>query len=418
MRTILFLLCCSILLGSCKAKREGNSAMSAAFAKAPQNSNGQYDLADLRRSGEIIVVTLSGPETYYDYHGLPMGLQYALAENFAASEGLKVRIETAKDTAEMLQLVAEGDADLMACPVPEHLLKQKGLAVAGVHDEKNQKSWAVKPNAKELIASLNEWYTEGKETEVMTAEKQRMKEVHQVQKRVQAVFLSKERGIISVYDHLFKAASATTGWDWKLIAAQSFQESGFDPNARSWAGAKGLMQLMPKTAASLGIRPEEVHDPQRNVEGAANLIRKLTSQLADIRDGNERIKFILASYNGGLGHVRDAMALARKYGKNAQNWDEVAPYVLGLQKPEYYRDPIVKHGYMIGSETAGYVQSILTRWRSYGGNVMLTRAPALPENGATNGVPTNSSSIPTHKNKFSSGKRILSPDDPEFNQMQ
>ena len=86
---------------------------------------------------------------------------------------------------------------------------------------------------------------------------------------------------------------------------------------------------MPKTAASLGIRPEEVNDPQRNVEGAANLIRKLTSQLADIRDGNERIKFILASYNGGLGHIRDAMALARKYGKNAQNWDEVAPYILG-----------------------------------------------------------------------------------------
>ena len=112
------------------------------------------------------------------------------------------------------------------------------------------------------------------------------------------------------------------------------------------------------------------------------------------------------------------MALARKYGKNAQNWDEVAPYILGLQKPEYYRDPIVKHGYMIGSETAGYVQSILTRWRSYGGNVMLTRAPALPENGAMNGAPTNNSSIPIHKNKFSSGTRILSPDDPEFNQMQ
>ena len=100
----------------------------------------------------------------------------------------------------------------------------------------------------------------------MQAEKTRMKEVHQVKKRVQAVYLSKERGIISVYDHLFKAASATTGWDWKLIAAQSFQESGFDPNARSWAGAQGLMQLMPKTAAGLGLTPEEVHDPRRNVE--------------------------------------------------------------------------------------------------------------------------------------------------------
>ena len=350
--------------------------MSAAFTKEPQNTTGQYDLADLRRSGEIIVVTLSGPETYYDYHGLPMGLQYALAEDYASTEGLKVRMEIAKDTA-----------------------------------------WAVRSSAKELIASLNEWYTDNKQVDVMKTEMQRMKEVHQVKKRVQSVYLSKERGIISVYDHLFKSASATTGWDWKLIAAQSFQESGFDPNARSWAGAQGLMQLMPKTAASLGVSPDEVNDPRRNVEGAANLIRRLTGQLSDIRDGNERIKFVLASYNGGLGHVRDAMALARKYGKNPQLWDDVAPYILGLQKPQYYRDPVVRYGYMIGSETAGYVQSILARWRSYGGNVMLTSSPELPIN-SNESKSSHNSTTSTYKNKYSSGKRILSPDDPEFNQMQ
>ena len=338
--------------------------MSAAFAKAPQTTSGEYDLPDLRRAGEIIVATLSGPETYYDYHGLPMGLQYALAENFASSEGLKIRMEIAKDTTELLQMVSEGKADLLALPVSDKLITQKGLVAAGARNDKANVSWAVKSSAKELIAALNDWYTDNKEAEVVQAEKTRMKEVHQVKKRVQAVYLSKERGIISVYDHLFKAASATIGWDWKLIAAQSFQESGFDPNARSWAGAQGLMQLMPKTAAGLGLTPEEVHDPRRNVEGAAKLIRQLTSQLSDIRDGNERIKFVLASYNGGLGHVRDAMALARKYGKNPQQWDEVAPYIFGLQNPQFYRDPVVKRGYMIGSETAGYVQSILSRWRS------------------------------------------------------
>ena len=177
---------------------------------------------------------------------------------------------------------------------------------------------------------------------------------------------------------------------------------------------------MPKTAASLGVSPDEVNDPRRNVEGAANLIRRLTGQLSDIRDGNERIKFVLASYNGGLGHVRDAMALARKYGKNPQLWDDVAPYILGLQKPQYYRDPVVRYGYMIGSETAGYVQSILARWRSYGGNVMLTSSPVLPINSNEGKSSHNSttSTTSTYKNKYSSGKRILSPDDPEFNQMQ
>lgn len=391
--------------------------MSAAFAKASQNTSGEYDLPDLRRSGEIIVATLSGPETYYDYHGLPMGLQYALAEDFASSEGLKVRMEIAKDTTELLQMVSEGKVDLLALPVSNKLLAKKSLVAAGARNDKANMSWAVKSSAKELIASLDDWYTNNKEAEIVQAEKVRMKEVHQVKKRVQAVYLSKERGIISVYDHLFKTASVTTGWDWKLIAAQSFQESGFDPNARSWAGAQGLMQLMPKTAAGLGLAPEEVHNPRRNVEGAAKLIRQLTDQLSDIRDGNERIKFVLASYNGGLGHVRDAMALTRKYGKNPQQWDDVAPYILGLQRPQYYRDPVVKYGYMIGNETAGYVQSVLNRWRSYGGNVMLTGAPILPETRSSTRTMSSNSSAPTHKNKFSSGKRILSPDDPEFNQM-
>lgn len=417
MRVFFFLCILSFLLVSCKAKREGESAMSAAFTKEPQNTTGQYDLADLRRSGEIIVVTLSGPETYYDYHGLPMGLQYALAEDYASTEGLKVRMEIAKDTAELLQMLSDGNADLLALPVPCKLLKEKGLVAAGVHNSNEDTAWAVRSSAKELIASLNEWYTDNKQVDVMKTEMQRMKEVHQVKKRVQSVYLSKERGIISVYDHLFKSASATTGWDWKLIAAQSFQESGFDPNARSWAGAQGLMQLMPKTAASLGVSPDEVNDPRRNVEGAANLIRRLTGQLSDIRDGNERIKFVLASYNGGLGHVRDAMALARKYGKNPQLWDDVAPYILGLQKPQYYRDPVVRYGYMIGSETAGYVQSILARWRSYGGNVMLTSSPVLPIN-SNESKSSHNSTTSTYKNKYSSGKRILSPDDPEFNQMQ
>lgn len=417
MRVFFFLCILSFLLVSCKAKREGESAMSAAFTKEPHNTTGQYDLADLRRSGEIIVVTLSGPETYYDYHGLPMGLQYALAEDYASTEGLKVRMEIAKDTAELLQMLSDGNADLLALPVPCKLLKEKGLVAAGVHNSNEDTAWAVRSSAKELIASLNEWYTDNKQVDVMKTEMQRMKEVHQVKKRVQSVYLSKERGIISVYDHLFKSASATTGWDWKLIAAQSFQESGFDPNARSWAGAQGLMQLMPKTAASLGVSPDEVNDPRRNVEGAANLIRRLTGQLSDIRDGSERIKFVLASYNGGLGHVRDAMALARKYGKNPQLWDDVAPYILGLQKPQYYRDPVVRYGYMIGSETAGYVQSILARWRSYGGNVMLTSSPELPIN-SNESKSSHNSTTSTYKNKYSSGKRILSPDDPEFNQMQ
>ena len=182
------------------------------------------------------------------------------------------------------------------------------------------------------------------------------------------------------------------------------------------------MQLMPRTATELGVPAEQVNDPQANVAAAARLIRKLTGQLTDVPDANERLKFVLASYNGGLGHVRDAMALARKYGRNPHRWDEVASYILGLQTSQYYRDPVVKHGYMIGTETAGYVQAILKRWQGYGGSVLLSRSPALPEAPAQNAPPAapdaGKGSRAPRKNKYSSGVRIMSPDDPEFNQMQ
>ena len=89
----------------------------------------------------------------------------------------------------------------------------------------------------------------------------------------------------------------------------------------------------------------------------------MEAAFSDIRERSERIKFVLASYNGGIFHIRDAMALARKNGRNDHHWREVEPFVLGLSKPEYYNDPVVKNG----SETVDYVRRIHARWDGYRG---------------------------------------------------
>ena len=81
----------------------------------------------------------------------------------------------------------------------------------------------------------------------------------------------------------------------------------------------------------------------------------------------ERLSFVLGSYNGGSLHIRDAMALARKYGKNQYKWDDVAEFVLKLSTPQFYNDPVVKYGYMRGQETVTYVSRIHDRWRQYRG---------------------------------------------------
>ena len=179
--------------------------------------------------------------------------------------------------------------------------------------------------------------------------------------------LNRKEGIISRYDALFMTYCQPIRWDWRLMAAQCYQESTFDPAARSWAGACGLMQIMPSTAAQLGLPADGLFDPESNIAAAARFLGQLERKFSDIADRGERLRFVLASYNGGYHHIRDAMALAGRDGHNQHRWADVSRYVLLLSTPRYYQDPIVKYGYMRGSETVDYVQKIYRRWESYRG---------------------------------------------------
>ena len=127
------------------------------------------------------------------------------------------------------------------------------------------------------------------------------------------------------------------------------------------------MQIMPGTAKHLGLPMENIFDPESNIAASAKYLAELNQQFNDIQHPIERCKYVLASYNGGSFHIRDAMALARKYGKNQYRWADVAEYVLKLQSSQFYNDPIVKRGYMRGSETVDYVDRIMARWEQYRG---------------------------------------------------
>jgi membrane-bound lytic murein transglycosylase F len=186
-----------------------------------------------------------------------------------------------------------------------------------------------------------------------------------ITRHVYSPMLNRSGGVISHYDNHFQRYAPLARWDWRLLAAQCYQESTFDPEAGSWAGARGLMQIMPSTAAHLGLSMDEIHDPEKNIAAAAKYIQELNGHFQDV-PGSERVKYVLASYNGGYFHIRDAMALARKHGRNAYSWNDVSEFVLKLSDPAYYRDPVVRYGYMRGSETADYVGRIMDRWRSTG----------------------------------------------------
>jgi membrane-bound lytic murein transglycosylase F len=171
---------------------------------------------------------------------------------------------------------------------------------------------------------------------------------------------------ISHFDNYFKQYALQIGWDWRLLASIAYQESKFHTDKISVSGATGLMGLMPRTAAAFGLKPEEMTNPEASIRAATLFIKRLNRSFSDIEDKSERIKFILAAYNAGSGHIYDAQALTEKYEKDPLIWENnVEEYLKLKHLPEFYNDPLCEQGYFSGKETAYYVQSIMERWQYY-----------------------------------------------------
>lgn len=172
---------------------------------------------------------------------------------------------------------------------------------------------------------------------------------------------------ISIYDGLVQKYSSEIQWDWRLVAALIWQESKFKPTAKSWAGATGLMQLMPATARRFGLNTmQEIYHPELNIKTGTKYIAWLENFWKEIEDETERKKFIMASYNAGEGHVKDAQRLTQKYGYDPKKWDgNVEYFLLNKSKPAFYRDPVCKYGYCRGSEPFHYVRNIIKKYAQF-----------------------------------------------------
>ncbi|MBR1386978.1 MAG: transglycosylase SLT domain-containing protein [Alloprevotella sp.] len=326
---------------------------------------------DIVTSGEFIVGTISGPDTYFDYNGQASGKQYMLLSNFARNHGLRIRVEIMHSLHELCTQLQDNTIDLAMFPISVDTISHYDLLTAG--NANDTCAWAVRPNNKDLKKELDTWYANLTKDTFSQIEKAATAITRpRVTRKVRSPYLSREKGIISIYDQQFKKAAQSIGWDWRLIASQCYQESGFDPNAVSSAGARGLMQIMPMTAKHLGL--SRIEDPNENIAAAARYLAEINQNFSQIRDAQERVRFVLASYNGGIGHIRDAQALAKKNGQNPNTWAGIRPYILGLQESRFYLDPVVRNGYMIGSQTVDYVESILIRFQQYGGHVSVSKS--------------------------------------------
>lgn len=374
----------ALVLGACRERKEPAVTPWGTIVDGGQNEEDAskhtaFSLSDIQAAGELIMLTMSGPETYYDYHGHGMGTQYLLCEKFAQQIGVSLRVEVCKDTSEMVRRLERGDADVIVYQLPRRMA---GIRPCGFGIDSLKTSWAVRSGNRELADTLDRWYSPALLAKVRDEESFKLS-ARSVVRRVYSPMLDRGGGVISHYDALFRRYAPVARWDWRLLAAQCYQESTFDPRARSWAGACGLMQIIPSTAAHLGLPMSQIYDPEQNIAAAARYIRELDGHFKDVANPLERCCFVLASYNGGYFHIRDAMALARKHGRNPYAWSQVAEFVLKLREPQYYQDPVVKHGYMRGNETYDYVSLIRARWAQYRGVALPGAAGGFGSSGST-----------------------------------
>lgn len=176
--------------------------------------------------------------------------------------------------------------------------------------------------------------------------------------------------VISAYDRLIRRISEEEGHDWRLMSAIAYHESRFTPDITSRSGAQGLMQIMPSVARHFDVPAERIADPETNVWLANKLLSEIMStlRLPAATPERDRMSIVLASYNGGIGHVSDARRLARYHGENPNSWEVVARYLELKSQPEYYENEVVKCGRFTGGrQTLAYVDDVMGRYDKYCG---------------------------------------------------
>ncbi|MFY0599492.1 MAG: transporter substrate-binding domain-containing protein [Cyclobacteriaceae bacterium] len=273
------------------------------------------------------------------------------------------------ETEGLIRKVAEGKIDFTVAEEDVALVNSTyyaNLDIKTAVSFPQQIAWGVRKNGPDLLSSLNDWIAKMKKTaDYYVIYDKYFKSTKSALRRAKSDYFSISSDELSPYDRIIKKYAIEIGWDWRLLAAQIFKESKFDKNAKSWAGAVGLMQLLPVTASEYGV--EDLTNPEDNLLAGTEHLKWLQNYWEDkVDDPVERQKFILASYNVGHGHVMDAIRLTKKYDGNPQVWsEEVEAFLLKKSNSNYFNDEVVQYGYCRGLEPVTYVKVIYETYENY-----------------------------------------------------
>ena len=216
-------------------------------------------------------------------------------------------------------------------------------------------AWMMPGDATELRKVVNEWFAEVEEGALLSNLMTRYYSHVEIFDYVDiSRYLRRIDELLPRYRDLFEEAAEEYEIEWTLLAAQAYQESHWNPEARSPTGVRGIMMLTRRTAEELGV--DDRLDPEQSIMGGARYLANLRERLPEDIEEPDRTWIALAAYNVGMSHIYDARRLARRYGLDPDRWSALRKMLPKLSQPAYYRD--LPFGYARGSEPVQYLRRI------------------------------------------------------------
>jgi membrane-bound lytic murein transglycosylase F len=263
-------------------------------------------------------------------------------------------------TEDLIRQVAEGDLEGTVADSNIALLNQRyypHIRIAFPISEEQPLAWAVRKGEADLLTVMNDFMNEIRSNGILSRIRNMYYDDRNIMGKVDLkTFHKRLETRLPRYRPMIRAAAEKHGFDWRFITAMIYQESHFDPLARSYTGVRGLMQLTRETAVEMGI--DDRLDPEQSIRAGVQYLAYLHELFEEIEDQTERLLFALTSYNVGYGHVRDAQRIARQKGHDPATWISLRQVLPLLSRPEYYRE--TRYGYARGEEPVRYVNNVLT----------------------------------------------------------
>lgn len=362
------------------------------------SENNFTPLERIKERGTLKISILYDTARYIGNGRYPNNFQMEIFDNLAIELGVKVQFTVHHNYEGSLIGLTKGEYDLLSNRIPVAEMRSLGMGLvfpfsakkntrkltyplveltdrlkefnlfhqnSSIDDLQHEWGWMVSNRESDFKTYVGIWMTKFVKTKKYRDLKEKYTLKSQAAKHRKKYKKLRSVGKLSEYKEMIIKESEGSGIDWRLVASLANQESKFNPDAISPGGAMGLMQLVRATTKLYNV--SDPYDPQQNLRAGIKMLMQIDKEFAgEIEDDEERLWFVVASYNAGTGHIADARKLARKYGRDPNVWEDNVDYYLKLKSdPEYYKDKVVRWGYCRGSHTVNFTREVMDRYFQY-----------------------------------------------------